>query len=475
MRNARLIVAGFITLSVCVAQSSFGQTAGSGGQAAQAEQQEGVTAPAEQTGDSSSARDAAMERRVDAEAARIKADPPVHERAEPWAVPIRELDLELQPLRMSQIEERIEAWLVLLQSSVRERNRLLIAADQTDDQALIDALNARATELDAHITSIVNRTKVVLETYRVRGGDVAEQQKYIANATGVKLNFTNPQVLFSQAVTWVRSPSGGIQIGLNILAFIGVLIAFWIASRVVAGLVRAAINKASKNASKLLKDVAVGMVKRVLMIIGLIVAVGQLGVDITPLIAAIGAAGLVIGLALQGTLSNFASGILILINRPYDVGNVISAGGVTGVVSKMSLVSTTIKTFDNQIMYVPNNEIWNGVITNVTGLPTRRVDLVFGIGYADDIAKAEQIINDAITTHPKVLQDPAPTVKVHELADSSVNFVVRPWSTTADYWDVYWDLTRTIKERFDDAGINIPFPQTDFNFTGPVEVMLKNA
>lgn len=468
IRNVFAVVVAMMLFATPGVMAQDGADGGSSAEGAELAQREAAEAER-------SARLDAIGARVDAEASRIQSDPPVHERAEPWAVPVRELDLELQPLRVAQIEERIEAWLALIQSKVRERNRLLIAADQTTDQELIDALNARATSIDANITAVVDRAKVVLDTYQQRGGDVSEQRKYIANATGVKLNFTNPRVLASQAVAWLQSPSGGVQIGLNVLAFLGIFIAFWFVSRIVAAILRAAMSRASKNASNLLKDVLVGITKRVVVLIGLVVAVGQLGVDITPLIAAIGAAGLVIGLALQGTLSNFASGILILVNRPYDVGNVISAGGVTGVVSKMSLVSTTIKTFDNQIMYVPNNEIWNGVITNITGLPTRRVDLVFGIGYADDMGKAEQIINEVITSHPKVLQDPAPTVKVHELADSSVNFVVRPWSTTADYWDVYWDLTRTIKERFDDAGINIPFPQTDFNFTGPVEVMLKNG
>lgn len=211
------------------------------------------------------------------------------------------------------------------------------------------------------------------------------------------------------------------------------------------------------------------------MIVGLIMAITMLGVSAGPLLAMIGAAGLVVGLALQGTLSNFASGIMILVNRPYDVGDAISAGGVAGKVEAMNLVSTTILTFDNQAMVVPNNQIWNGVITNITGRSTRRVDLMFGIGYGDDVAKAMSVLEETVKAHPKVLQDPAPVVRVHELGDNSVNLIARPWSQTGDYWDVYWDLLRDVKARFDREGINIPYPQRDLHIPGPIEVTLSNG
>jgi small conductance mechanosensitive channel len=209
--------------------------------------------------------------------------------------------------------------------------------------------------------------------------------------------------------------------------------------------------------------------------LGLVIGVSVLGVNIGPLLAMIGAAGLVVGLALQGTLSNFASGILILLNRPYDVGHVIEAGGVLGKVEAMNLVSTSILTFDNQLMLVPNNQIWNGVIKNVTGKSTRRVDLTFGIAYDDDMDKAIDIIRRAIAEHPKVHAEPAPVIRVHELADNSVNIVARPWAKTVDYWDVYWDLVHDVKTRFDEEGINIPFPQRQLHLPGPIEVKLARS
>jgi small conductance mechanosensitive channel len=186
-----------------------------------------------------------------------------------------------------------------------------------------------------------------------------------------------------------------------------------------------------------------------------------IGINIGPVLALIGAAGLVVGLALQGTLSNFASGVLILIYRPYDINDIIEAGGVSGLVSSMTLVCTTIKTLDNKLITVPNNSVWNDTITNITGSKERRVDLVFGIGYGDDFSKAQKILQNILTNHPLVLAQPEPNVRVHELGDSSVNLICRPWVKTNDYWDVHWDVIETVKREFDAEGISIPFPQRD--------------
>jgi len=197
------------------------------------------------------------------------------------------------------------------------------------------------------------------------------------------------------------------------------------------------------------------------MAIGLIMALAALEFSIGPLLAVVGAAGFVIAFALQDSLSNFASGLMILFFHPFDEGDVVDAGGVSGKVQSMNLVSTTIQTFDNKRMVVPNNKIWNDVITNATAVNERRIDMEFGIGYDDDIDKAQYILVDIISSHPKVLKEPEATVRMNTLADSSINFIVRPWALTADYWDVYWDVTRAVKQRFDEANIGIPYPQRD--------------
>lgn len=247
----------------------------------------------------------------------------------------------------------------------------------------------------------------------------------------------------------------------KVVIFLVILLVAKILAGVASGLVRGAMNRSKLNATTLLKDFAAGTAGKVVFFLGFLIALTALGVNIGPFLAAFGVLGFVIGFALQDTLGNFASGVMILLYKPYDVGDVVSAGGVTGKVSDMNLVSTLFKTPDNQNIIVPNGQIWGGTITNITANDTRRVDLTAGIGYSDDIEKAEQVLMDLVTSHPLVLSDPAPVIKLHELADSSVNFVVRPWSKTSDYWTVYWDLTREIKLRFDKEDISIPFPQRD--------------
>ncbi|MEO0651258.1 MAG: mechanosensitive ion channel family protein [Planctomycetota bacterium] len=243
------------------------------------------------------------------------------------------------------------------------------------------------------------------------------------------------------------------------------VVIIWIAFKIIAGIAARVVKKGLSTpkikASNLLKDFIVGVARKVVLAIGVLVILSQFGVNVGPLLAGLGVAGFVLGFALQDTLGNFAAGLMILFYRPYDVGDVVNAGGVMGSVDAMSLVSTTIKTPDNQTLIVPNSAIWGGVIQNVTANPTRRVDLVFGIGYDDDMAQAETILRRVVEAHDKVLKDPAVNIRVHELADSSVNFIVRPWCKTSDYWDVYWDLTRQVKEAFDADGVSIPFPQRD--------------
>ena len=198
-----------------------------------------------------------------------------------------------------------------------------------------------------------------------------------------------------------------------------------------------------------------------LMIVVLLTALGKLGVETTSFLAILGAAGLAIGLALKDSLGNFASGVMIIMFKPFKVGDVVTAAGVTGSVSEVGIFNSVFTTPDNQKIIIPNGAITSGSITNINANDTRRVDLVVGIGYEDDIKKTKDVLNDIISSHEKVLLDKGITVAVSELADSSVNFVVRAWVKTPDYWDVKFALTETIKLRFDAEGISIPFTQQD--------------
>ena len=246
--------------------------------------------------------------------------------------------------------------------------------------------------------------------------------------------------------------------------FLGLVIALvLIGFRLLAKLTRILVGRAVARAefSQLLKDTATSWSANLIMMIGVVVVLRQLGVQLGPMLAGLGIAGFVLGFALQDTLSNFAAGGMILAYQPYDVGDVIEAGGAMGTVKKMSLVSTTILTFDNQTLIVPNKKMWGDVIRNITAQDKRRVDLTFAVRYQDDIEKVERVLREIVFADGRVLKDPAPVIKLHQLTDSSVNFVVRAWALQQHYWDVYWDITRAVKLRFDEEGIRIPFPQRE--------------
>lgn len=199
----------------------------------------------------------------------------------------------------------------------------------------------------------------------------------------------------------------------------------------------------------------------ILLVVVLITAAGQLGIETTSFIAVLGAASLAIGLALKDSLANFSSGVMLILFRPFSVGDVVNAGGETGKVESITVFNTIMNTPDNQRKIIPNGSILGSAITNVTANPTRRVDLVIGIGYDDDIKKAKETLESIVAGQVGVLKDPAPTIAVSELGDSAVNLVVRPWVKTDDYWTVYFELIEKIKLTFDEEGISFPYPQQD--------------
>ena len=248
---------------------------------------------------------------------------------------------------------------------------------------------------------------------------------------------------------------------LKFLVFVLILFSTRMVAKLTSRVVLKAVVQPHLRMSKLMQDFFVSMSSKLIYFIGILIAFSKIGLDLAPVLTGFGVAGIIIGFALQDTLSNFASGMMLLIYRPFDVGDLVEAGGVSGKVSSMSLVNTTIKTFDNQIIILPNSKIWGDVIKNVTHERLRRVDMVFGIGYEDSIEKAEKILAEIVDAHPAALKKPEPNIRVHTLGASSVDFIVRPWVKTDDYWDVYWDVTREVKLRFDKEGISIPFAQQD--------------
>jgi len=251
------------------------------------------------------------------------------------------------------------------------------------------------------------------------------------------------------------------RFGLNILAAIVILVVgLWLAKKVKAGFVQV-LQK--KEVDPTLVGFFSSMLYGALVVFVAIAAIGKLGVQTTSFVAVVGAAGLAVGLALQGSLSNFASGVLLILFKPFQAGNFIKAGGEAGVVVEVGILTTELKTPDNVKIIMPNSSIMGGSITNFSAHPIRRVDMVVGVGYGDDLNKAKQILEDLIAADDRILQDPAPQVAVSNLGDSSVDFVVRPWVNAPDFWNVKFDFTKAVKEKFDAEGVSIPFPQRDIH------------
>ena len=251
----------------------------------------------------------------------------------------------------------------------------------------------------------------------------------------------------------------GVDFGINLVSAIVIFfVGKWVVNLVVNGLMKG-MQKGELDIT--LRRFIGNLARMLLMLFVIIAAINQLGVQTASLIALLGAAGLAVGLALQGSLSNFAAGVLIVLFRPYKVGDWIEGGGIAGAVEEVQILTTVLKTGDNKRVIVPNSQIMGTTITNYSANKTRRVDLVVGVSYSDDLDKVRKELQDLVDADERILKDPAVTIAVSELADSSVNFVLRPWVKTADYWAVYFDLTERIKKRFDELGISIPFPQRD--------------
>ncbi len=249
------------------------------------------------------------------------------------------------------------------------------------------------------------------------------------------------------------------DLGVRILAALAILIfGRWVA-KYLAKLVRRMMGR-SKVDEMLIRFVG-NLIYFILLTIVILAAVSQLGIQTTSFIAILGAAGLAIGLALQGSLANFAAGVLIMIFRPYRVGDFVEGGGVMGVVEEVQIFTTILVTPDNKKIIIPNSQIMGGNITNYSAKDQRRVDVVAGVSYGDDLDRVRSVLQQLIDAEPRILKDPAPTIAVAELAASRVNFTVRCWVKTDDYWDVFFLLNEQIKKRFDAERIHIPFPQQD--------------
>ena len=250
-----------------------------------------------------------------------------------------------------------------------------------------------------------------------------------------------------------------VDYGLKIIAALVIfVIGRWVAKGL-RGIARKVMNK--RKIDPTVVNFACSLIYVTLLVFVILAAIGQLGVETTSFIAVIGAAGLAVGLALQGSLANFAAGFLLIIFRPFKVGDYVEAGGTAGVVEEVQVFTTKLKTPDNKLIIIPNSKITSDNITNYSAKETRRVDFTFGVSYGDDLDKVRSVLKEIIAADDRIMKDPEPVIVVSALADSSVNFTVRVWAATSEYWNIFFDLTEKAKKRFDAEGISIPFPQRD--------------
>jgi small conductance mechanosensitive channel len=361
--------------------------------------------------------------------------------------------------------ERAENTSIYLELTLEEVDLLDAQASLLPEDKDVGANLSVAQGRVEMIAAALESTIAIMSSLELDSSTFSQQ---LIGATG-EIKTVDRNVIGGLIERWSQSvrdsiAEGGPRLFLQVALFVLIVLAFLKLAQIGQRLVDRGLSSSRVRLSELLTRMVISTTRNLIIVAGVLIALSQLGVSLGPLLAGLGIAGFVIAFALQDSLSNFASGMMILLYRPFDVGDLVEAGTVFGRVDHMSLVNTTILTLDNQTLIVPNNKIWGDVIKNVTAQKHRRVDLVFGISYSDDIAKAEQIMEKVLEEHDRVLDEPEPVVRCFELGDSSVNFVCRPWVETDDYWDVYWDVTRTVKLRFDEEGITIPFPQRDVHF-----------
>lgn len=397
---------------------------------------------------------------------------------EPTIAPAN-LALLVQPLPESALLDEIAAWQGLLQSTVEELNttRLQIrkinvieAAEEAGEEPApellvgppVDGVDAErlaedAGELLAQRAALLERFEVVVDEYEAKGGDPTSSRTYARAVSGFELDWTNPDAAWKSIREWAVAEEGGIRLLERVLTFVAVLVAAYVVGAVASWIFAAGFRFAGTG-SKLLRGFVVRWTRRVIFFIGAMIGLSALGVNVTPLVAALGAVGFVIGFALQNTLSNFASGLLLMTQRPFDVGDVVEAAGVMGVIQQVTLFNTHIDTFDNKKMVIPNNTIWQGTITNATASEQRRLDMEVDIAESVATEEAERALEEVVGGHGQVLAAPEPVIKFDGIVPAASlgaatepgsfkRFVVRFWAKTPDLYAVRWDLIRAMETK----------------------------
>ena len=344
----------------------------------------------------------------------------------------------------------------------------MLAARQATDGTDADLIQAARFESERLQLSVTRLRGVVAQLDRL-GGDTLEMRRTLIEERGsLALSLVDTDiasVLYAEMTAKFKDwlANRGASTLLSVLLFVAILIvARWLA-RLTRRVTERALRHSDQSVSQLLKEMLISISGTIVFLVGVLVALSQVGVSVTPMIAGLGVVGFIVGFALQDTLSNFAAGAMILAYRPFDTGDFISAADVEGEVRKMNLVNTTIVTIDNRVLIIPNSKIWGGVIMNFTGQHLRRTDVIYSVSYSDDLDHVQRVLEELIASDERFLTEPAPIVRVKQFSDSSIDFLVRAYAKTGEYWETLWALNKAVKQRFDAEGITIPFPQRDVN------------
>ncbi len=378
------------------------------------------------------------------------------------AISLEELEIRLVPLTRDELATLAEVWRDIVKTKTTEAMEDQLAVNAAEGAAA-DAARERLIEHATERKDIFDRYSAVIDAWDLKGGDevaIEEFRTYRVAIRADQIKSADAETLLAVLVEWLISADGGIEVAKYFAIIIVSFYGLFLVARMVRRVTLKRFHRGS-NLSKLMQSFLVEVVFWLVLSFGFLIVLSFLGVDVTPLIALVGGASFIIGFGFQDTLGNFANGLMIMIFRPFDEGDIVDLGGVKGTVKSVNIAATTVVTFDNQVIVIPNRQVFGNVISNTTASDTRRVDLTFGIGYGDDIPHAISVLKEAVEAHPLVLKTPEPLIVVKELGDSSVNFLCAPWTKTENYLTVYWDLMADVKQRFDAADISIPFPQRD--------------
>ena len=403
-----------------------------------------------------------------AAAAQEDGPPPLPPEVTDPGIATERLTLRLVPLTVDELAAAAAEWKQIVKAKTEEVVEAQLAAAEAESESAASQARARVAELTAERQDLFANYSAVVDSWGKKGGDEAAIAQFRAYRNAILLEKTRTgdlQTLLAQVTEWATARDGGVQLLIDVAVIVAAFLGLLVVARIVRRVARRWFGSVP-NLSKLLQGFLSMALYWVVLSVGFLIVLSAVGVDVSPVFALFGGAAFIFAFALQDTLSNLASGLMIMINRPFDEGDYVDIAGTAGTVKSVNVSSTTVTTPDNQVIVIPNKSVWGNTITNVTTSETRRVDLVFGVSYEDDLATVQETLEQVVAAHPLVLKDPAPVIRVHELADSSVNFICRPWVKGGDYWGVYWDLMRQVKEAFDARGVSIPYPQQDVHVKG---------